>query len=101
MAKHGTGHARYLIVQPSGAHTETEINGRDRWALECLMRAGLDGGAPLRDTGPSWSAYVLSLRGMGVQIETIHDRHGGDYPGHHGRYVLRSAVSRIGEGGAA
>jgi hypothetical protein len=53
---------------------------------------------PIDEPGPRWSAYVFDLRALGVNIETVHEPHGGDYPGTHGRYVLHSIVRK---GGAA
>jgi hypothetical protein len=74
------------------------VNGRIRWALERLLGAGTNGCTPLLEPAPRWSHYIHQLRGMGVEIETIHEPHGGSYPGHHGRYVLRCQV--VPEGGA-
>lgn len=76
------------------------LQGRLRWALDRLRQAGPRGVTPIEEPGPRWSAYVFDLRALGVDIETVHEAHGGDYPGTHGRYVLRSAVTRR-EGGAA
>ena len=49
-----------------------------------------------RKPAPRWSAYVHELRKMGVEIETIHEAHGGKFPGHHARYVLRCDVKQEG-----
>ena len=38
------------------------------------------------------SHYVWRLRGDGVSIETIDEKHAGPYAGQHARYVLRSKV---------
>jgi hypothetical protein len=69
------------------------VKGRDRWALENLMRAGPRGCTPIDHPGPRWSAYVFKLKKAGVFIETIHESHEGPFPGHHARYVLRSSVT--------
>lgn len=74
------------------------VKGRDRWALECLMRAGPKGCTPIDYPGPRWSAYIFKLRKAGVNIETIHESHEGPFPGSHARYVLRSIVT-TGRGG--
>jgi len=68
------------------------VKGRDRWALEELMRAGSKGCTPITHPGPRWSAYVFKLRQAGVNIETLHENHEGPFPGHHARYVLQSSV---------
>jgi len=88
-------------------HTDTGrdtiiVSGRDRWALEQLIGAETTGCTPIDNPAPRWSAYVHNLSGMGVEIETIHEKHNGPFPGAHARYVLRSEVTRrIGEGEAA
>jgi hypothetical protein len=43
---------------------------------------------------------VFSLRSMGLPIETIHEPHGGAYPGTHARYILRATLVQGGEGEA-
>ena len=40
------------------------------------------------------AAYVFKLRRRGVDIRTITETHGGQFSGHHARYVLRSRVHR-------
>jgi hypothetical protein len=84
-------------VEPDGAWQT--LTGRDAWALAELHRAGLRGVTPIDTPGPRWSAYVHNLRSIGLIIETIHESHGGRFPGSHARYVLRSDVSIV-EGGA-
>ena len=68
------------------------VKGRDEWALLELMSMGELGTTPLANPAPRWSSYVFNLRRMGVNIETIHESHRGSFPGHHGRYILRSWV---------
>jgi hypothetical protein len=68
------------------------VSGRELWALTCLLRAGEAGCTPVDNPAPRWSAYVHDLRGMGIEIETISEPNGGDFAGHHARYVLRSRV---------
>jgi len=101
MAKQGAGLARYTIVKSNGAQAEIWVKGRKQWALEHLMRAGRKGCTPIEQPGPRWSGYVHKLREQGVQIETIHEPHAGDYPGTHARYVLRCTVAQVREGGEA
>ncbi|MBS1300774.1 hypothetical protein [Loktanella sp. SALINAS62] len=92
MARCQWGDAPYTIVNPDGAVSYITVKGRDRWALGYLRDAGARGCTPIDNPAPRWSAYVFNLRGMGVQIDTIHEPHGGDFSGLHGRYVLRSRV---------
>lgn len=69
------------------------VQGRDAWALLELIKAGQTGCTPIDHPGPRWSAYVFKLkRKHGLDIETVYEPHGGDFPGNHARYVLRSAV---------
>ena len=69
------------------------LNGRNAWALHQLMAAGLAGVSTVERPAPRWSSYVSNLRQKGIIIDTIMEPHGGDYPGNHGRYILRSAVA--------
>ncbi|WP_235987510.1 winged helix domain-containing protein [Roseibium aggregatum] len=69
--------------------------GRNAWALSKLIDAGETGCTPIDTPGPRWSGYVHSLRGDGLDIETVTERHGGPFPGCHARYVLRTPVKVI------
>ncbi len=72
------------------------VIGRVAWALLELHHAGEDGCTPMTHPGPRWSAYVLKLRRLGLLIETVTERHGGPFAGHHARYVLRSRIRIVG-----
>jgi hypothetical protein len=74
------------------------VKGRDAWALDRLIEAGNMGCTPITQPAPRWSAYVHKLRERGVPIETIHEPHDGEFPGTHGRYILRAFVAQIGGG---
>lgn len=87
----------YWISMANSQPERVVVKGRDRWALEALMRAGPNGCTPIDHPGPRWSAYVLNLRKAGVQIDTLYEPNGAPFGGTHGRYVLRSSVSPIGE----
>lgn len=95
------GDAPFHITKTCGAVTTVTVGGRDRWALECLMAAGHDGCTPIDTPGPRWSGYVFNLRKLGIEIETITESHDGPFSGAHGRYVLRSTVTRVSTGNAA
>lgn len=49
------------------------VTGRDAWALDELVKAGKKGCTPIDAPGPRWSGYIHSLRGLGIDIETIHE----------------------------
>ena len=86
-------------IEPNGS--ELTLTGRDAWALSELHKAGGQGVTPFVVPGPRWSGYVHNLRKLGVVIETIHEKHGGPFPGTHARYVLRSQISIFENGRAA
>lgn len=88
--------AIYLITPSAGDPFRIVVSGRDKWALDRLCVAGGEGCTPISEPAPRWSAYVFNLRALGLEIETVTEPHGGDYPGHHARYVLRSKVQKGG-----
>lgn len=88
-----------LTVEDSAGRRLTFI-GRDAWALAALVAAGERGCTPIDHPGPRWSAYVHKLRRAGLDIETVHETHGGPYPGRHARYRLCGPL-RIVESAAA
>ena len=84
-------------IQPEGGEAFTiEAKGRNAWALDRLREAGPRGCTPISEPAVRWSAYVFNLRGLGVPIETVTERHGGEFSGTHGRYVLRAKVQKGG-----
>ncbi|GHE02337.1 hypothetical protein U879_20100 [Defluviimonas sp. 20V17] len=96
-AKRHCAGVRYIVTPSAGDPFRVSVSGRIRWTLDRLRASGPKGCTPITDPAPRWSAYVHSLRELGVEIETITEPHGGDFAGHHARYVLRSKVQ---EGGA-
>lgn len=75
------------------------VRGREAWALRMLIAAGARGCTPICHPGPRWSAYVHDLRKLGFVIETVREGHGGEFPGEHARYVLRSPVVPLDQSG--
>lgn len=88
------GIAPFYHHHSDGTVTQHLVGGRERWALECLISAREIGCTPIDHPGPRWSAYVFLLRRMGIEIETVTEPHGGPFPGHHARYVLKSRITR-------
>ena len=86
----------YTVINSERESREIYVSGRNAWALDQLREAGGKGCTPITHPAPRWSAYVFNLRALGIEIETIHEPHGGAYAGTHARYVLRSAVSLAG-----
>ncbi|MDW9616971.1 winged helix domain-containing protein [Sinorhizobium meliloti] len=82
-----------MRLLPDGAsHT---LFGRVAWALEQLIDAGSVGCTPFTHPGPRWSSYVHLLRVRGLEVDTLRESHGGQFPGTHARYVLRSPVEVV------
>lgn len=98
--RHNAG-TPYRVSPIDGDPFRIAVSGRVEWALNELRKVGASGLAPIDNPAPRWSAYVYSLRELGVEIETVNEPHDGDYPGTHGRYVLRSGVTLDWQGGAA
>lgn len=74
--------------------------GRDGQTLEAFV-ASNGKGITSQDVG-GWavrlSHYVFKLRTVyGLTIETVEEEHGGEFPGKHGRYFLRSNVTLLEE----
>lgn len=97
---HSKGRAKraglYHIAPDAGEAFTIYAKGREACALDRLREAGPKGCAPIEQPAPRWSAYVHSLRGLGVPIETVTEPHGGEFSGTHGRYVLRAKVQKEG-----
>lgn len=88
------GKAQFTIQNGSDKPRAITLSGRQRWALECLRKAGKVGCTPFCTPGPRWSGYVYSLKKHGLIIETVTETHSGPFSGTHARYVLRSKVTR-------
>jgi hypothetical protein len=70
--------------------------GRFAQTLARLHDAGEAGISSLYFPGIRLSHYVKILRDdYGVAMETVREPHGGDYPGRHGRYLLRSLLEVV------
>lgn len=86
---------RAIYTVNDGEPREIVLMGRDRWALEMLMLAGPRGITAIEMNGPRLHAYIFDLRHEhGLSILREDEPHGGDFPGHHGRYFLKSNVAR-------
>jgi hypothetical protein len=82
----------YEVTPTGGEPFRLTAKGRPEWALQALIEAGARGITSMENPAPRLSGYIHLLRGMGVEIETRHEPHGGEFSGHHGRYILQSAV---------
>jgi hypothetical protein len=89
------GLAAYIVHDGGNDPREIQLMGRDRWALEMLMKAGPRGITAIEMNGPRLHAYIFDLRHEhSLNIVREDEPHGGDFPGHHGRYFLLSNVTR-------
>ncbi|MGJ3231736.1 MAG: winged helix domain-containing protein [Oceanicaulis sp.] len=87
---------QYIVIpHESGRPFKVTATGRELWTLERLAEAGAQGITPRERPAPRWSAYVHGLRRAGVPIDTRDEEHGGDFPGRHGRYILRADLRRV------
>lgn len=91
----------YAVQNGSKPKFLVSLKGRVQWALERLITAGARGCTPITKPAPRWSAYVHELRALGVNVETLHEPHAGEFPGTHRLYLLRSTVRRAMRGGGA
>ncbi|WP_347376819.1 hypothetical protein [Ensifer sp. Root1252] len=83
---------RAKIVENGEAGQPITVVGRDAWCLKELLAAGQRGITSLQNPAPRLGHYIWKLRRFGFAIETTHENHAGDYPGHHARYRLHSEV---------
>jgi hypothetical protein len=84
--------ALFSLVHGSDSFQILELKGRELWALQNLIDAGISGCTPIDNPGPRWSDYIFKLRRRGIDVETVTEAHGGPYKGTHARYILRSVV---------
>ena len=87
------GGTTYTVKTTSGDVFCIFVSGRVRWALDQLRAAGKAGCTPIDNPAPRWSAYIFDLRRMGIEVDTVHEQHTGEFAGRHGVYVLRSVVA--------
>lgn len=81
-----------MTVETSDGH-RIVAKGRDAWALNELIGAGMIGITSIETPAPRISHYIFKLRRAGLSIETIDEGHGGAFSGSHARYVLRTPVT--------
>ncbi|MGM9401604.1 winged helix domain-containing protein [Aliiroseovarius sp. KMU-71] len=81
------------VRRSDGRELEIFLCGRNRWGLERLIEAGSDGITSFQFAGVRVSAFVHYLKGIGVDIETITERHEGLFAGNHARYRLTCSVT--------
>ena len=89
MAQKPWGKAPYEITELTGDTRTVFLNGRVRWAIEELRKAGRKGRTGQEARGPRWAAYMHSAKHQhGIPIRDDWESHGGDIPGKHKRWWL-------------
>ena len=71
------------------------LTKRAKFFLEEMLAAGSQGITTIDYPGVRVGDAVHKLRKAGVQVETHYEQHGGEFAGHHGRYILHSKVVRL------
>ena len=92
--------AVFTVINPNDRPFSLVLRGRNKWAMQQLVKAGAKGCTPINNPAPRWSAYVFNLREFGVKIRTVTEQQGGAFAGNHARYVLLAEVAIV-IGGAA
>jgi len=80
-------------IGPNGS--ARTFKGRFGWALAQLIRTGKRGVTPIDHPAPRWSHYIYRLRREGIPIKTVPEKHGGVFPGRHGRYAVSDLVTVV------
>ena len=88
-----------------GLHTATDgqspgpmplaLTKRAEFFLEELLAAASEGITTIAYPGVRVGDAIFKLRKAGVVIDTTYEEHGGEFAGHHGRYILRSTIVRL------
>ena len=86
-------------IEPDGA--TVRLAGRPAWVTKELLAAGKRGITAKQYPGCRVAHYIYKYRRAGLVVEKVEEAHGGDYPGHHARYFLRSQISIVSENMAA
>lgn len=87
------GKAPYEIIDPTGERRVVILNGRVRWAIEELRKAGHAGRTGREALGPRWAAYIWSaIHVHGIPIRDEWEAHEGEHPGKHKRWWLDCEV---------
>ena len=90
--------ARYGLCQedaPLLPPIPIKVPKRAMFLLDALVMAGASGITTIEFPGVRVSAGILHLRRAGVDVQTIYEKHSGEFAGRHGRFVLRSRVEPI------
>jgi hypothetical protein len=83
------------MMAPPPVITPLALTKRAEFFLEEMLAAGPGGITTIDYPGVRVGDAIHKLRKAGVSINTTYEEHGGEFAGHHGRYVLLSKIVRI------
>jgi hypothetical protein len=87
---------RFAFASVLHGQQEVALGGRNRWMLRRLIGCGGRGlTAAECPAGVRVSALIHNLRREGIPIVSETERHTGDFPGNHCRYVLDTRVHEL------
>ncbi|WP_271896284.1 winged helix domain-containing protein [Candidatus Phyllobacterium onerii] len=84
------GYSIRVVIDPDGQ--PITLKGRYAWMMRNLIEVGDKGLTSIERPAPRIAHYVFWCRRLGFAIETIDEKHDGQFPGSHARYRLRSLV---------
>ena len=88
--------SRFTFESVLNGPQEVALGGRNRWMLRKLIGCGMRGVTTAElPAGVRVSALVHNLRRAGIAITSETERHTGDFPGHHVRYVLDTRAHEL------
>ncbi|KAA8608537.1 hypothetical protein AL036_06510 [Salipiger aestuarii] len=91
--------APYVITTATGDRRTVILNGRVRWAIEELRKAGHEGRTGREALGPRWAAYIWDAKHVhGIPIADVWEPHEGEHPGRHKRWFLDCEIHPCGAG---
>jgi hypothetical protein len=83
------------MMAPRVTLAPLKLTARAEWFLEKLIAAGAEGVTTASYPGVRISDCLFKLRRAEVDVATEYERHGGEFQGSHGRFILRSKVVRV------
>ncbi len=83
------------MMAPTPDTIPLNLTKRAEFFLEEMLAAGSEGITTIDYPGVRVGDAIHKLRKAGVDVQTVYEQHGGDFAGHHGRYILRSRIVRL------
>jgi hypothetical protein len=83
-----------MMTAPPPSVVPLQLTVRATQYLEAML-ANPEGITSIEFPGQRLADGIFKLRRAGVTVETIHEAHDGDAPGHHARYRIVSKIERL------